>query len=58
MKAEFNLGNIAPKKFGKGNLAQIDWECKGCGHINRRYLVQCGMCGVHRKYTDPIGETE
>jgi hypothetical protein len=43
--------NVDPVKFGKGATIKRDWKCF-CGEVNRRYLLQCGMCGVHRTYSE------
>lgn len=50
--------NVMPRHFGKGGAPSTDWECQGCGAENRRYLVQCGMCGIRRSLSDQIGETD
>jgi hypothetical protein len=39
--------NTTPRLFGKGGSELSDWTCV-CGRLNRRYLVRCGDCNLHR----------
>lgn len=41
---KFN-SNVVGTKFGRGSELQREWECI-CGHVNKKYFVQCGMCSL------------
>lgn len=57
-----NIGNVTPRKFGKGGNEPQDWTCV-CGHINKGRVVKkkanrivCWMCELDKDYLDNLAK--